>query len=283
MEVYAAMVDCLDQGVGRIVEALRETGEFENTLILFLADNGGCAENMGRGEKMKQTHVDPTLRRPMEPGSLQRNMVPAFTRDGRPLRQGRGVMPGPADTYLGYGLSWANASNTPFREYKHWVHEGGISSPLIAHWPRGIVRNNTPQRRSNSQGALVDTPAHLIDLMATCVEVADAEYPTQFAGQAIQPMEGVSLAPAFRGEPLERKNPIFWEHEGNRAVRQGAWKLVAKHKGDWELYNIEKDRTELNNVAERHPDRVAALARLWTRWAERAGVQPWPVANRKSR
>lgn len=280
MEVYAAMVDNMDQGVGRIVEELKETGQLDNTLIFFLADNGGCAENYGRQDNSDQARPDPTLRQPMAPGELQTRMEPRFTRDGRPVRKGRGVMPGPADTYVAYGRNWANASNTPFREYKHWVHEGGISSPLVIHWPKGLDLGTDQGRRAAAEGWLVDTPAHLIDLMATCVHVANAHYPSKFNGHTITPMEGVSLAPSFRGEPIKRENPLFWEHEGNKAIRVGDWKLVAKHKRPLELYNLAEDRTELNDLSAEHPDKVKALETAWTEWAERVGVKEWPVKRK---
>ncbi len=266
MEAYAAMIDCMDQGITRIIESLKKTGQFENTLILFLADNGGCAEGMGHGAKLSFRDKEPDQLKPMAKDELQFEMIPRRTRDGKPLRQGRGVMPGPADTYIGYGLSWANASNTPFREYKHWVHEGGISSPLIAHWPKGI----DPARH----GKLEHQPGHLIDLMATCVDLSQAEYPKEAGGEAIKPMEGVSLAPGFNGKSLDRKNPIFWEHEGNRAVRDGKWKLVAKANRQWELYDIENDRTELNDLAEKMPELAKQLAAKWDAYAERANVLP---------
>ena len=277
MEVYAAMVDKLDQGIGDIIQTLKDTDEFENTLILFLADNGACAENYGRQNNSTKTHPDPTLRRPMTPGELQRRMEPLFTRDGLPIRTGRGVMPGPADTYIAYGLSWANASNTPFREYKHWVHEGGISSPLIAHWPKGISQGVFGNRRATKEGSLVDDPAHLIDLMATCVDVSGASYPTRYADHVIQAMEGVSLAPSFTGQPIARKNPIFWEHEGNKAIRKGDWKLVSKHRGKPELYHIPNDRTELTDLSASNPNTVAELSTEWKKWAKRVGVRPWPL------
>ena len=273
MEVYAAMVDCLDQGIGRIVQSLKDTGRFENTVIMFLADNGGCAEGMGRGGRSNERKTtyrdkDPEVLKPMKPDELQFDMIPRRTRDGKPLRQGRGVMAGPADTYLGYGLAWANASNTPFREYKHWVHEGGISSPLIVHWPKGIAKN-----RHNK---FENQPAHLVDLMATCVDLADAKYPKVVNRVNITPMEGVSLAPAFNGKSVNRQNPIFWEHEGNRAVRDGKWKLVAKgSKGAWELYDIEADRTELSNLAEKHPQKLKEMIGKWEAYAKRANVLPW--------
>jgi arylsulfatase len=213
----------------------------------------------------------------MAAGELQTRMEPLFTRDGRPVRKGRGVMPGPDDTYVAYGLSWANASNTPFREYKHWVHEGGISSPLVIHWPKGIDQQPGTGRRTSNEGWLVDTPAHLIDLMATCVDVAHATYPSHFNGHTITQMEGVTLAPSFSGGPIQRASPIFWEHEGNKAIRDGDWKLVSKHNGRPELYDLSADRTELKDLSSRHPDKVKSMAATWMQWADRAGVKEWPV------
>jgi arylsulfatase A-like enzyme len=271
MEVYAAMIDCVDQGVGRLVDELRETDQLDNTLILFFQDNGGCAEGMGRSKKdpdPRHRADEPSLES-LADDYLQPDMIPKQTRDGYPMRQGYGVIPGAADTYHGYGEAWANVSNTPFREYKHWVHEGGISTPLIAHWPSGI-----PESRYD---VFESQPAHLIDLMATAVELAGASYPDQFHGHDIHPMEGVSLVPALAGESLERSQPIFWEHEGNRAIREGKWKLVSKHPGDWELYDMHSDRTELHDLADKHPDRTEKLARQWDAWADRVGVQPWPL------
>jgi len=160
MEVYAAMVDCLDQGVGRIIAQLKKSGDFENTLIFFLADNGGCAEEYGSRSAVKPDPSKPVVLKPMGADELQTRMQPTHTRDGRPVRTGYGVMPGPADTYIAYGKAWANSSNTPFRRYKHWVHEGGISTPLIAHWPAQI----------KSRGKLRHQPGHLIDIMATSVD-----------------------------------------------------------------------------------------------------------------
>ena len=188
------------------------------------------------------------------------------TRDGRVVRTGPGVMPGPADTYVAYGKNWANVSNTPFREYKHWIHEGGIATPLIVHWPVGIP---------SSRGGKIETqPGHMIDIMATCVDLAGAKYPAELNGNKIKPMEGVSLGPVFKGESLTRKNPIFWEHESNRAVRDGKWKLVAKADEPWELYDMENDRTEMHNLAVSNPDRVKALAAQWDAWEARANVLP---------
>ena len=266
MEVYAAMVDNMDQGIGRIVEAVRRKGQLDDTLIFFLQDNGGCAEEYGSQGAIKPDPSKPVELKPMKPDELQTRMQPTVTRDGRPVRTGRGVMPGPADTYIAYGKGWANASNTPFRLYKHWVHEGGISTPLLCHWPGKI----------KDPGRLCSEPGHLIDIMATCVDVAGAAYPKRYNGHEIQPAEGVSLAPTFANQPLTER-AIYWEHEGNRAVRLGQWKLVSKHPGRWELYDMEKDRTEMHNLASQRPEKVEELKSLWQQWAKRAGVQPWPL------
>lgn len=267
MEVFAAMIDSMDQAIGRLVAQLKEQGQYENTLILFFQDNGGCAEPMGRKGPFIPRADKPTLSA-IAATDLQPDMIPKQTRDGYPLRQGYGVLPGPADTYIGYGEAWANVSNTPFREYKHWVHEGGISTPLVAHWPKGI-----PAERHH---ALEPQPAHLIDLMATCVDLAGAAYPEEHAGQKIKPMEGVSLKPALAGQGVGRKEPIFFEHEGNRAVRDGQWKLVAKGpQGVWELYDMTADRTEQNDLAASQPERVRTMATQWETWAKRAQVIPW--------
>ncbi len=261
MEVYAAMIDRMDQGIGRIVEAIRKAGATDNTLIFFLADNGGCAEEYGSRGPVRPDPEKVTKMEPMAPDELQTRMQPVKTRDGRPVRTGEGVMPGPADTYIAYGKPWANASNTPFRLYKHWVHEGGIATPLIAHWPAALKR----------KGELDHQPGHLIDIMATCVDVAGATYPKQYKGRAIQPMEGRSLAPAFDARPIERE-ALYWEHEGNRAVRVGTWKLVARSRQPWELYDMAADRCERNDLAAKHPDRAAKLAALWDAYAKRTNV-----------
>ena len=273
MEVYAAMIDSIDQGIGRIAGALKDKGIFDNTLVFFLQDNGGCAESGGRGTKPHPRASKPTL--PPLPPDAQHyfGSVPQQTRDGWPVRRGH-VMPGPADTYIGYGKNWANVSNTPFREYKHWVHEGGISTPLIAHWPAGIRAKN---ELSHQHG-------HLIDLMATCVDVSGATYPSRYKGQKIKPMEGKSLAPVFENKPIKRE-ALYWEHEGNRAVRAGKWKLVAKGRAGqndvvWELYDIEGDRSELHDLAAEEPKRLKEMVGLWQAYAERANVLPWPVSTK---
>lgn len=271
MEVYAAMIDCMDQGIGRLVDRLKKNGQFENTIILYLQDNGGCAEGMGRNGPFVDRANEPSLP-PLSNEFLQPDMIPKQTRDGFPVRQGNGVIPGAADTYIGYGQSWANVSNTPFREYKHWQHEGGISTPLIAHWPAGIGKD--------SVGKLESQPAHLIDLMATCIDVANARYPTEFRGQPIPATEGVTLVPTFSGQSIDRRQPLYWEHEGNRAIRVGQWKLVSRHPGDWELYDVESDRTEMHNLAEQQHQRLQEMSQLWDAWASRVGVRPWPLKEK---
>ncbi len=269
MEVYAAMIDRMDQGIGNLVAELKRTGQYDNTLILFLQDNGGCAEPQGRTGNKDHPNIErpekPTFpaMRPEEFATM--GSVPKQTRDGFPVRMGPRVMPGPADTYVGYGRGWANVSNTPFREYKHWIHEGGISTPLIAHWPSGI----------STKGELRKQPGHLIDIAATCTALAGAKYPKEAT-----PLEGKSLVVAFANKPIDRE-AIFWEHEGNRAVRAGDWKLVSKHGSAWELYDIAKDRVEATDLAAKEPDRVRALAAKYDTWAKRANVEPWPVPGPK--
>jgi arylsulfatase len=253
MAVYAAMVDCMDQGIGRIMDAVRDTGTENDTLVMFLQDNGGCAEEF--------TPTEPRTR-----------SAPKTTRDGRPVRAGNNpeLMPGPEDTFQSYGVPWANASNTPFRLYKHWVHEGGISTPLIAHWPAGI----------NKPGAMSGRPGHLIDIMATCLDAAGAKYPDTYEGNRITPPEGRSLTPAFQGKRGQGHHAIYWEHEGNRAVRAGNWKLVSRYPGNWELYDLQADRTEMNDLAQKNASKAAELERAYRAWAKRANVVPWNELKR---
>jgi len=240
MAIYAATVDRMDRSIGRLVKALGQRGVLENTLILFLSDNGGNAESGPWGRA-----------------------------------QGKGAL-GSAASSVFCGKSWANAENTPFRYYKHFVHEGGISTPLIAHWPAGIP--------ADRRGAFEPQPGHLIDIMATCADLAGATYPKTFNGHAITPMQGVSLVPALRGQALGRTEPLYWEHEGNRAIRDGNWKLVARGPaGDWELYDLDADRSELHNLAAEHPDRVKAMADQWETFARKAHMLPWPWKGKTSR
>ena len=261
MEVYAAQVEVMDRGIGRIVSALRETGVLDDTLLLFLSDNGACAEELG----------DPL-------GWVRRFLPLAFrapARDGRPVQRGNdpAVMPGGEHTFQSYGLPWANASNTPFRLYKQQVHEGGIATPMIAHWPAGLAA---------APGALSDAPGHVVDLMPTLLELAGASHPRGRGERPSRELRGESLVPVLRGGRREW-GPIFWEHQGNRAVRQGRWKLVSRWRRGWELYDMEGDRTELRNLAVEHPGRVRELVALYEEWAESAGVGPWPWVIRPLR
>lgn len=252
MEVYAAQIDRMDQGIGRILKALEETGRLDNTFLLFLSDNGACAEDIPEGVDLDSLVNDLMI-------------AQAQTRDGRPVRLGNDptIMPGPEDTYQSYGVAWANLSNTPFRLYKHWIHEGGISTPLIVHWPKGI----------DDKGGLRHVPGQLPDIMATVLEITGAAYPNSYKGNEILPPEGVSLVPSFKGD-YEREQPLFWEHEGNAAVRVGKWKLVREYPKPWELYDMELDRTETNDLAAQHPDKVKEMIALYEDWAKRCGVIP---------
>ena len=227
MAVYAAQIDRMDQNIGRVLAKVKELGQEDNTLILFLADNGGCAEEKIKGET--------------------------------------NAPPGPADSFTSYGLPWANASNTPFRLYKHWVHEGGISTPLIAYWP-SVIRKG---------GGLTSQPGHLVDLMATCLDAGGTPYPKTYKGREVTPLEGKSLLPIFQGRQRAGHEAIYWEHEGNRAVRQGKWKLVSRHPGNWELYDVAADRTEMRDLAGSNPAKVKELAAMYDAWAKRCGVMPW--------
>lgn len=278
MEVYAAMVDRMDQGIGRIVEELKRNDALDNTLLIYLQDNGGCAEGYGRvSNAHKRDQFD---FKPFGPDDLQTKIWPPMqTRDGRWVRTGPETMPGPEDSFVAYGTGWANTSNTPFRGYKHDPYEGGISTPFIMHWPQGI--------NADRRGGVVDDPAHLIDLMATFVDAAGAEYPAEVDGEAIQPMEGISLLPVLSGEQLPRKAPLAFEHHGNLGLRDGRWKIVSMYRQGqprtWELYDMEADRTELNNLADRMPDKLQAMVSQWQAWADRVGVQPWPIQKRTSK
>lgn len=225
MAIYAAVVDHLDQAIGRLVAQLKRQGSLENTLIIFLADNGGCGEGGAYGS----------------------------------LKEGKN---GPS-AYC--GQAWATLQNTPFRYYKHFEHEGGIATPFIAHWPAGI----------KASGAICREPAHIIDLMATCVEVGGAKYPADFNGKPILPLEGRSLTQAFHGGKIGHE-ALFWEHNGNAAVREGDWKLVRVSGGPWELYDLAKDRSELRDLASAESARAKELEANWNAWAKRTGALPKP-------
>jgi arylsulfatase len=233
MAVYAAVVHRMDRAVGDLVAGLKQRGVLDKTLILFMSDNGGNAESGPGG----RTEGDPTT----------------------------------AASNWFCGESWAFLENVPFRKYKHYNHEGGIATPLIAHWPQGIAAKNELRHQ----------PAHLIDIMATCVEVGGAAYPRQFNDKPIQPMEGRSLVPAFGDQPIQRE-ALYWEHEGNAAIRVGDLKLVRLgRQGPWELYDLKADRTEQHDLAAERPETVKDLAARWDAWAERTHVVPYPGAKVK--
>ena len=239
MEVYAAQVDCLDQDVGKLVFFMKKEGLFDNTLILFLADNGACAE-------------------------------PGDKPFGMDWKKEKNVAVGSSDSYESYGRCWAEVSNTPFRLWKCEVHEGGIATPMIASWPRGI----------SAKGSVNRQPGHLIDIMPTCLDISSGHYPDEYNGQKIQPMEGRSFAPVFHGSERKENEELAWEHLASRGIRCGQWKLVSRVKdhwkqatpSPWELYDIETDRTEMNNLAAAMPEKVQELTARFDQWARRIGV-----------
>ena len=236
MAVYAAMVDNVDQNIGRLMEFLKAKGELDNTIILFLSDNGGAIG--GRVIGMNALG--------------QRGNLNAY---------------GTTNSFISYGLGWANASNTPFRMYKCYVHEGGISTPLIAHWPNGIKDN---------LGSFVRTPTHITDIMPTLLELAGTEYPEEVNGNAMIDLSGQSLLPLVTGksEQFNENRRLFWEHAGSKAVRDGKWKLVQIHEGPWELYNMDQDRTESNDLTKKHPQRARTMEKMYHEWADKAYVNP---------
>ena len=215
MEVFAAMIDLVDQNIGRLITNLKKRNVFENTLILFCADNGGCPFERTRGRNLP----------PWDPKS-----------------------------YWTYDASWAQVSNTPFRLYKQNQHEGGISSPLIAHWPKGL---------KTEPGRITRQPAHLIDFMATFLELGQAKYPTRINDREIDPLEGKSLVPIFKGMQREAHKSLYFHFGSDRAIREGKWKLVSAKGGKWELYDLAKDRTELNDLAKKYPTRVQKMSENW--------------------
>jgi len=224
MSVYAAMVDRMDQNIGRLVAHLRRQGKLENTLILFLSDNGACP--------------------------YQRLRTPS-------------IPPGPKESGIAYDARWAHLCNTPLRLYKQYAHEGGTATPMISHWPAGIQR----------PGSVVRATGHIVDLMPTVIELAEAEYPRRRNGQRVLPSEGVSLAGLLRGEPMPKRPPIYWEFKGHHAVRDGKWKLVAERSKDWELYDLSTDRCEMSNLATDDSHQVQRLAAMYDAWARRVGAK----------
>ncbi len=256
MAVYAAMVDRLDQNVGRILDSLEQTGQRDNTVVLFLSDNGACEEH----------HKE-------DGSNIKRYDLPMM--NGAHARLGNipGLIPGPESTFMSYDVAWANASNTPFRQFKKWVHEGGIATPLIINHP--LLKN--------SAGRMVDDPCHIIDILPTVLEIAGAKHPQAFQGHDVIPLEGKSLIPLASGHGTIEQRPLCWEHMGNRALRLGPLKLVADNDAPWELYDLEADRTELHDLVDRFPDAVKAMARSYEDWANRVGAEEFNSLRKKNR
>lgn len=250
MAVHAAMIDRMDQGIGRIIETLRETGELDNTLILFLSDNGASPEDCMR--------YGPGFDRPGETRSGEEIAYPV----------NKEVLPGPQTTFTSIGQRWANVANTPFRYWKMQSFEGGVHTPMIAYWPQGITAE---------KGSVTNQVGHVMDFMATFVDLAQTEYPNQYNSQSITPIDGMSLAPVFKGEQRDGHPTLFNEHMGGRYVRTADWKQVALNaESPWELYRINEDRTETVNVADQHPEVVQELDSLWQDWANTNQVLPKP-------
>lgn len=239
MATFAAMIEIVDRNVGRVVEDLKANGELENTCIFFLSDNGACAEWDPYG-----FDDDPYPQNKLYKGDELKEI-------------------GQKGTFHSYGTAWANASNAPFSSYKHYTYEGGISSPAIVHFP-SLVK---------ASGSINREPQHVMDVAATILDLADVEYPDKWKGEELYPIEGESLLPLIEGRATSSR-PLYFEHEGNRGVRDGKWKLVwTNYEKQWELYDIQKDRTETRNIATSHPNKVANLSKQWHAWAERCLVE----------
>lgn len=252
MAVHAAMVDRMDQGIGRLVEALKQTGELENTLIVFLSDNGASPENCMR--------YGPGFDRPSE------------TRDGQKIHFpiNKDVMPGPQTSFASIGERWANVANTPYQYAKAESYEGGVRTPVIAHWPAGI----------KAKGAFTKQIGHVMDFMPTFLELAQAKYPETYKGNTIQPYTGISLLPALQNSQSSTERALYNEHFGARYVRDGNWKLVSLSKDStWRLYDVVKDDSELHNLAAAHPEVVSRLSAQWQNWARTHQVLPKPGKN----
>ena len=230
MSVYAGMVDCIDQNVARIMKKLDEHGDVENTLVMFLSDNGGC-----------------------------------------PFDRNRKGTPGKPDSWWEYGVAWANVSNTPFRLYKRSQHEGGTATPCIVHWPAGL----------RATGEMNDTPAHLIDIFSTCMDVSGCTYHQEHQEEELPPYPGQSLLPAFQRRSIEPHENLFFHYGRHRALISGRWKLVSAYHKEWELYDLEKDRTELHNLASKRPDKVKELDAIYRKWWKETGRGSFKLGKQK--
>jgi arylsulfatase len=250
MAVHAAMIDRMDQGIGRMLAALRKNGQFDNTLILFLSDNGASPENCAA--------YGPGFDRPNQ------------TRDGRPISYDlkKRDMPGPETVYASIGQCWANVANTPYQYWKAESYEGGVRTPLVAFWPKGITAK---------KGSFSPQVGHVMDFMATFVEMTGATYPKSYKGHTITPTTGLSLMPSFKQKATTGHQNLFNEHFNARYARSGNWKLVAAGTDTtWKLFNLDNDQTETENVAARHPEKVRELESKWQQWAKTHQVLPKP-------
>lgn len=253
MAVHAAMIDRVDKGVGELITTLKKNGQYENTLILFMSDNGASNEHCEN----------------YSPGDNDR---PDMTRDGRAIiyPKHKEVLPGPETTFAAIGSDWANTANTPFRLWKARMYEGGICTPMIAHWPKGIKKNVS---------GITTEMGHVMDIMATCVDLAGTTYPKQFNGINVIPMEGKSLAPIFKKGKRVGHDYLGFEHFGERAYHsKDGWKIVRPNgkNSTWELYNLNTDRTELKNLADAYPQKLKEMIGLYEAWAKRCLVEPAP-------
>ena len=243
MATFAAMVEHVDRGVEQIVGYLKETGQYDNTIIMVTSDNGACYEWGPFGFD----------------GASRRGIAHLYKGDSLKIV-------GQAGTHTAYGSAWANMCNTPLQLYKHFTHEGGAASPFVVHWPEGITENT---------GGWIRDRIHLVDVMPTICDIAGAEYPETFMGNNIQPVEGISLTGVFNGDVLPER-AIYFSHQGARAVVKGDWKVVwgkrMPSEVDWELYNLKEDRCEANNLAEQYPEKVEELTKLWFDYADRVGL-----------
>ena len=243
--IYAAMVDHMDQAVGKIVAALKETGTFEDTLIVYFHDNGACPEHLsGNG------------------WNTANNVLAKAKKEGKTVAVGDQFdvpMGGPL-TYGSVGHNWASAQNTPFRRYKSNVHNGGACSPAIMSWPKGL---------KTKAGSITEQRGHVVDLMATCLELSGAEYPRTWDGKTIAPHESLSLVPVISGGAANREHAYIFNHSGTHAIIKGDYKIVREGKRPWALYNLTKNRTETIDLAKEAPERVAELSALWeARWGK---------------
>lgn len=253
MAVYAAQIERMDTGIGLILEALKKQQVEKDTLVIFLSDNGGCAEPLAPDMKWLYDYV-------------------SSQRDGSPVVPGNDPsrMPGGEDTYMSYDMQWANVSNTPFKLYKHWIHEGGIAGPMVAWWPNGIANPNSICRQR----------LHFIDVLPTAAALGGIECPEQISQRCVLPPEGEDFSALLKGETWSREKMIFWEHEGNAGVFDGRWKLVRRYEQPWELYDMAEDCCEMNDLSAAHAQRVLDMSAQWASWAERIGVLD-PKALRK--